>query len=200
MVTRSVKLYLLGVIISSISQWSHAFNTVVIDPGHGGNDPGAVRGRIYEKHLCLDVAKRLEDLLQEQGLRTIMTRRTDKTLSLSQRARMANRYRSAVFVSVHFNASHTRSASGMETLYLSRRGRILANAIQNSMGQRLPGKDRGTNAENLKVLRETRCAAVLVECGFISNRKEAASCTSAAHRQKIANSIAKGIYSVRKKL
>jgi N-acetylmuramoyl-L-alanine amidase len=159
-----------------------------------------VRGKIYEKDLCLDVAQRLEVALQERGIRTVMTRRTDKSVSLSQRASIANRYPSAVFVSIHFNASRTRSASGIETIYLSKRGSILADAIQNSMDERLPNKDRGTMTENLKVLRDTQGTAVLVECGFISNSREAAKCTSTAHRQKIAIAIAKGICSVRKKL
>jgi N-acetylmuramoyl-L-alanine amidase len=177
-----------------------AFDTVVIDPGHGGSDPGAVRGKIYEKHLCLDVAKRLAHLLQDRGIKTLMTRRSDVTRSLSQRTHLANSYPRAIFVSIHFNASRKRSANGLETFYLSSKGRLLAAAVQRSLDKRVPGRNRGIHSENLKVLRSTRGTAILVECGFISNSSEAAHCTSSTHRQKVATAIATGLLSLRKKL
>jgi N-acetylmuramoyl-L-alanine amidase len=176
------------------------FDTVVIDAGHGGSDPGAVRGRLYEKTLCLDVAQRLESVLKAKGLHTVMTRRTDKTVSLNERARVANRYPRAVFVSVHFNASRDRSARGMETHYLSAKGKLLATAIQNMLDSRVVGKDRGIKEEDFKVLRATKGTAVLVECGFISNAADAANCGSWKHRANVAQSIAAGLLSLRSKL
>jgi N-acetylmuramoyl-L-alanine amidase len=186
--------------LALLQQLAAGFDTIVIDAGHGGADPGAVRGRIYEKHIALDVALRLEALLKERGIRTVMTRRKDSTVSLDQRVRLANRFPYAPFVSIHFNASRKSSARGMETFYLGPKGKLLAAAIQHSLDQRVPGKDRGANTENLKVLRGTKAPAALVECGFISNPSDAANCTSSAHRQKLAVSIASGILSLRRKL
>jgi N-acetylmuramoyl-L-alanine amidase len=177
-----------------------AFDTVVIDPGHGGSDPGAVRGSIKEKHLALDVSQRLEGCLRYNGIRTIMTRRSDSTLSLSARAKIANRYPRAIFVSIHFNASKRRSASGMETFYMSDKGKRLAASVQRSLDNRVPGKDRGWNEENFKVLRATQGTAILVECGFISNPSEAQNCASWAHRQKVASAIARGLVAMRHSL
>jgi N-acetylmuramoyl-L-alanine amidase len=189
-------------LLSLLSLWSRAlaFDTVVIDPGHGGTDPGAVRGRLYEKHLCLDVALRLETALRAQGLRTILTRRADKTLALTDRTRLANKFPHAIFVSLHFNASRKTTAKGMETHYLSPKGKLLATAIQRMLDNRVPGKDRGIKEDDFKVLRSTQGTAVLVECGFISNPSEAKNCASWRHRQKLASSIAVGILSMRRKL
>ena len=79
------------------------FRTVVIDAGHGGHDNGGQWGRVYEKHLALDTAYRLESKLKALGYQTVMTRRSDYFISLPQRVNMANRYRNAIFVSIHYN-------------------------------------------------------------------------------------------------
>ncbi len=180
-----------------LSSLAHAFTTVVIDPGHGGKDPGAYWYGVKEKNLCLDTAKRLETALKKAGLRVIMTRRTDTFLELSTRARIANRYRSAIFVSIHYDAARNRLASGFTTHYMSTSGRSLALKIQAAIDKRIPGLNRGVDKQNLKVLRETKGTAVLVECGFISNRKESQRCSDPDHRQAIAEGIARGILAAR---
>jgi N-acetylmuramoyl-L-alanine amidase len=152
---------------------------------------------LIEKKLCLDVAKRLETALKARGMRTVMTRGTDSTVSLDSRVVMANRHRNAVFVSIHFNAHRDRSISGMETHYRSSNGRTLARAIQRSLDTRVTGINRGVDHADYKVLRATQMPAALVECGFISNRAEAARCATAAHRQKLAAAIASGILAAR---
>jgi len=181
-------------------QTAQAFTTVVIDAGHGGKDPGGYWYGTTEKRLCLDVAKRLQTALKAKGFNVVMTRTTDVYLELSDRAAKANRYRNAIFVSIHFNASRDRSISGFETHYRSSRGRVLAQSIQSAMNRNIPGTNRGTHLRDYKVLRETRCTAALVECGFISNKREYANCNSPAHRQKLANAIASGIAAVKGKL
>lgn len=196
----NARLLLVLVSLCVLQQVARAFDTVVIDAGHGGSDPGAVRGRLYEKHLCLDVAQRLESALKAKGLRTIMTRRSDKTVSLDARARVANAYPGAVFISIHFNASTNRAARGMETHYLSAKGKLLASAIQEMLDSRVVGKDRGIKEEDFKVLRATKGTAVLVECGFISNTADAANCGSWKHRANVAQSIAAGLLSMRRRL
>lgn len=175
-----------------------SFTTVVIDAGHGGADPGAVWGGIYEKRLCLDVSQRVESALRARGMNVAMTRRSDRTVSLDSRAAIANRFQRAVLVSIHFNANRNRSISGLETHYRSDQGRMLAAAIQRSLVRHVPGVNRGIDWEDFKVLRDTRMPAVLVECGFLSHRAENARCATASHRQKIADAIVAGILAARK--
>lgn len=98
----------------------HAIRTVVIDPGHGGYDAGAIGpGGVREKDVVLDVARRLQRRLEQEGIRVLMTRDHDRFVPLSQRAALANRHHADLFVSVHANASRARSASGYEVYYLS---------------------------------------------------------------------------------
>ncbi len=173
------------------------FSNVVIDAGHGGKDGGSVWNGLIEKKLCLDVAKRVEAGLKSRGLKTTMTRRADTFVELSQRARLANRVPSSIFVSVHFNGSRTTLISGGEVYYRSPRGRVLASAISRSIKSRVTGGTRGIFHGNYKVLRETQMPAVLVECGYLSNKREAARCATPAHRQKLADAIVNGILAVR---
>lgn len=173
------------------------FSNVVIDAGHGGKDGGSVWNGLIEKKLCLDVAKRVEAGLKSRGLKTTMTRRADTFVELSQRARLANRVPSSIFVSVHFNGSRKTLISGGEVYYRSPRGRVLASAISRSIKSRVTGGTRGIFHGNYKVLRETQMPAVLVECGYLSNKREAARCATPAHRQKLADAIVNGILAVR---
>lgn len=174
-----------------------SFSTVIIDPGHGGRDGGAVWNGLVEKKLCLDVARRLDALLRARGLRTVMTRKSDATVELADRIRTANRWRHSVFVSIHFNACRDRGVSGIETHYRGVRGRELAASIQRSLAKRVTGVNRGIQWKDLKVLRDTKMAAALVECGFISNKSESRRCGDADHRAALAGAIAAGILAAR---
>lgn len=175
------------------------FSTVVIDAGHGGRDGGSAWNRLVEKKLCLDVAKRVEAALKSKGLKTVMTRRTDTFVELDQRARIANRTSSSVFVSIHFNGSRKTGISGVEVYYRSLRGKSLASAISRAIKSRCSGGSRGIFYGNYKVLRDTKMPAVLVECGYISNKREAIRCADPAHRQKLADSIVSGLLAVRRR-
>lgn len=175
------------------------FSTVVIDAGHGGKDSGSIWNRLVEKKLCLDVAKRVESALKSSGLKTVMTRRTDTFVELDKRARIANRLSSAVFVSIHFNGSRRTSISGGEVYYRSPRGQSIAAAISRSIKSRVSGGTRGVFYADFKVLRETRMPAVLVECGYISNKREALRCADPSHRQQLADAIVGGLLAVRSK-
>lgn len=171
------------------------FARVVIDPGHGGIDPGSHAFGLVEKDLTLDLAKRLEKILEAKGLTVELTRRTDKFVGLEDRAAIANSSPHSLFVSLHFNAHTDRSIGGTETLYWpgSAPARELASYIQGELGRRLVTRNRGFKPERLKVLEETRCTAVLVECGFISNRWESQRCGAEWFRQILAEEIAQGI-------
>lgn len=175
------------------------FSTVVIDAGHGGKDGGSVWNKLIEKKLCLDVAKRVETALKSKGLKTVMTRRTDTFVELEQRARIANRVSSSVFLSIHFNGCRKTTISGAEVYYRSPRGKSLAVAINRTLKSGIAGSPRGIFHADFKVLRETQMPAVLVECGYLSNKREALRCADPAHRQKLAAAIVSGLLAVRPK-
>ena len=107
------------------------FDTVVIDAGHGGHDRGGIPGqRVGEKDLTLDVAKRLRDLLQNDGLKTVMTRADDTFIPLPQRSAIANAQRDALFVSIHFNSALRGGADGIETYYYNPKAAGVAARVQ----------------------------------------------------------------------
>ena len=175
------------------------FTNVVIDPGHGGNDKGSNWYGVYEKNLTLDLSKRVQRLLKKKGIPTTLTRSSDKYVSLDQRAAIANRKTRFIFVSIHFNGHRNTSYTGIETFYYpgSSKGRRLAGKIQHELGTRILTKNRGIKASRLKVLRLTKGPAVLIECGFLSNKWEPARCTSAWLRELIAEEIVQGIMAYR---
>ncbi len=170
-----------------------AFTTVVIDAGHGGRDLGASDSLVYEKHINLDVARRLEIALKEAGYRTILIRSKDKFVALSERSKIANRYRNAVFVSIHFNSSWKTSALGIETYYRSSKGQKFASLIQKELIRSVGAVDRGVKTANFSVLRHTRHPAILVEGGFVSNNTERSAMLDPRFRQTVAESIARGV-------
>jgi N-acetylmuramoyl-L-alanine amidase len=174
------------------------FQTVVIDPGHGGNDLGAADSYVYEKHINLDVARRLERSLQEAGFKTVMTRTRDEFIALSERSAIANRHRNAIFVSVHFNSSYKTSVLGIETFYRSAESEKLARFVQRELIKNVRATDRGVKTANFAVLRNTKHPAILVEGGFISNKDERSAMTDPLYRQIVADSIARGIVQFRR--
>src|ERR671931_520240 len=168
--------------------------TVVIDAGHGGHDRGGIPGqRIAEKDMTLDVALRLRNVLSASGYRVVMTRSTDVFVPLAGRVTIANSYRNAVFVCIHFNATKRSGASGIETYFYSRDSLPLASAIHYYVTGGAPSTNRGVRRRGYYVLRKTAIPAVLVECGFLTNPTEAAYAQSASYRQKLADEIAAGV-------
>lgn len=173
------------------------FSTVVIDPGHGGHDKGCQWGRVYEKHLCLDTSLRLENTLKSKGYRTAVLRRSDYFISLPQRVSMAAKYRSAIFVSVHYNFTWRQEASGIETFYHSAESQSLATYVQSSVLKRVRGVNRGAKFARYYVIRNSKMPSILVECGFVSNHKERDKMRKAWYRQAVADGIADGISTFR---
>ena len=170
--------------------------TVVIDAGHGGHDRGGIPGqRVSEKEMTLDVALRLRKVLEASGYRVVMTRNSDVFVPLGTRCAIANSYRNAIFVSVHFNSATRRGASGIETYFYSRDSLSLASAIHHYVSGRAPSENRGLRRRGYYVLRRTKMPAVLVECGFLTNPTEAAYAQNASYRQKLAEAIAAGVSS-----
>ena len=169
--------------------------TVILDAGHGGKDKGAHWYGISEKTLTLDVAKRVESLLKKKGITVAMTRKTDRFISIKDRAYLANKYSDSIFVSIHFNAHTNSSVKGIETFYISSKGKKLAKSIQNRLARRINTNDRGSKKYHYAVLTKTKGVAALVECGFISNRWEGTRCASSWFRDILAQEIASGIAS-----
>jgi N-acetylmuramoyl-L-alanine amidase len=179
---------------TSASAASDSPTTVVIDPGHGGHDRGGIPGqRISEKEMTLDVAQRLKKVLAADGYRVVMTRESDVFVPLGTRAAIANSYRKAIFVSVHFNSARRRGADGIETYFYGRDSLPLASAVHHFVAGGAPSPNRGVRRRGYYVLRRTRTPAVLVECGFLTNPTEAAYIQKSSYRQKLAEGIAAGI-------
>ncbi|MBU2601947.1 MAG: N-acetylmuramoyl-L-alanine amidase, partial [Actinobacteria bacterium] len=176
---------------------------VVLDPGHGGSDPGAtgVTG-VLEKNVNLQLVLRVDVLLREAGVRTLLTRSTDVDVSLKQRTDIANNANANVFVAVHNNASGDPAANGIETFYwgttsgtYSEEGKLLAEAIQASLVAALGAKDRGarTHWSTLYVLDKSQMPAALTEVGFLTNPEEEAKLKDTAYLDRAAQAIAQGI-------
>lgn len=169
-------------------------STVVIDAGHGGFDRGGVPGqRIAEKDKTLDVALRLRRVLQADGTRVIMTRDRDVFVPLGTRTAIANSYRNAIFVSIHFNCSTRGGANGIETYYYRSDSAALAASIHRNVVAGAPTENRGIRRRGFFVLRRTAIPSVLVECGFLTNPTEGRLAQTESYRQKLAEQIARGI-------
>jgi len=196
--------------------------TVVLDPGHGGHDKGALSRYGSEKDFALDVARTLRTLLQAKGLRVIMTREGDYFVPLEVRAQIANAARNPVFVSIHFNATdRDPNATGFEIFSFTPRGApstsddsvapsslsmqagtavdaqsvALSACIYHSMIGHIPEFDRGIKRARFAVLRLTRVPAVLVEGGFLTERGESQLIAKKDWRVKLAQAIGAGVES-----
>ncbi|MEO5714069.1 MAG: N-acetylmuramoyl-L-alanine amidase [Luteolibacter sp.] len=184
-------------LFSGIAQAAN-FRTVVIDPGHGGHDNGGQWGRVYEKHLALDTAYRLEGKLKALGYNTVMTRRSDYFISLPQRVSTGNSYRNAIFVSIHYNYTWKQEVSGLETFYYSAEGKTLADCVHNNLIRRTRTVDRKVKYARFYVIRNSALPACLVEGGFVSNSPERDRMKSAWFRESIAQGIVDGIQRYRR--
>ena len=168
--------------------------TVIIDPGHGGRDTGAVWGGVRESDLNLKTAFKLEYYLKRAGYKVVMTRRSDRYVSLGSRAAIANRYRNAVFVSIHYNATRETYVHGGESFHGGgSSSSYLSSSVQRNLVSNCKVKNRGSRYRRFSVLRNTKCPAALIECGFISNCRERSRCNTSSFQDKAARAIFSGI-------
>jgi N-acetylmuramoyl-L-alanine amidase len=179
-----------------------SFSTVVVDAGHGGHDRGGIPENIIpEKDVALDVARRLQTHLESGGLRVVMTRSDDTFITLGQRVRIANAEPNAIFISVHFNAALRREARGVETFFGSVTGAPLARLIQEKLLTVTANPEyRPLKRAKFWVLRETKCPAVLAECGFLTNPEDAAFAQQETAREMLAQQIAAAVLEHRNSL
>lgn len=168
---------------------------VIIDPGHGGPDPGAIGiNGLQEKGIVLDIGNQVAASLQQQGVQALLTRSDDRDLDLEPRVQMAEQSNAAVFVSIHANAiSLSRpEVSGLETYYYDS-GLGLAQIIHQNVLQLTGVRDRGVRKARFYVLRKTSMPSVLVEVGFVTGQDDASRLSNPAYRTQMANAIARGI-------
>jgi len=188
--------------------------TVYLDPGHGGEDPGAIftdeDGTIWrESDINLGVALKVRDILQANGVKVIMSRETDKTVDLVSRPKDANNKQATLFVSVHTNSFAADTAYGIETwgtlvysaTYAGVTDKTLATNIQNAVISKTGAHSRGVkDSTGLAVLKHSIMPSVLIEVGFISNTDERALMFTDSYRQKLAEGIAEGILKTLKQM
>ena len=169
---------------------------VVVDPGHGGKDPGAIGIlQTREKDLVIDISLHLQQFLSQHGIGVLMTRERDLFVSLEGRSQMANRAGADLFVSIHANAISMQrpDVNGLETYYFQS-GRGLADAIHRNVRQRITTiRDRRVRRARFYVLRKTRMPSVLVEVGFVTGNEDVYRLRDADYRKRMAEAIGYGI-------
>lgn len=192
-----------------MAQKAEKLRSVMIDAGHGGNDAGAVGrdedGNIIakEKDFNLDVALKVQKILQEKNIEVKMIRTKDVYVDFQQVGSIANDAGTTLFVSIHTNSAVAESAEGIETwAYLQSNatslngmtGKRLAELVQTRMIEKTGAVDRGIkNGKSLAVIKSTSMPAILVEMGFISNTSDREKLMSDSYRQKIAEAVSEGI-------
>lgn len=185
--------------------------TVVIDPGHGGKDPGKVGiNDALEKDINLAIALQLKAYLETQGLKVIMTRETDQGLysegasnkkreDLNARIGIINSSKALIVISIHQNSYEQSSCKGAQVFYFedSEKGQKLAECIQASLFTNVDGdnKRQVTANSSYYLLKKSSITAAIVECGFLSNPKEADLLITKEYQDKVAIGIGEGILS-----
>lgn len=169
---------------------------IICDPGHGGTDPGATNGGLYEKAATLAIGKMLREELEARGYAVKMTRDTDKTLTLAERCRISNEAGAALFVSIHCNSASNAEAHGIETFHAttcSATAKEAAARVQARMVDATGARDRGVKSAAYYVLKHTKAPAILVETGFISSETEKKKLFKSSYQRALAEAIAAGI-------
>jgi N-acetylmuramoyl-L-alanine amidase len=198
--------------------------TIVLDPGHGGRDPGAVgAGGLLEKDVTLDLGRRVRRILANEGFRVYLTRDRDRYVELRDRSRAAAARKADLFISLHVNSAPSPEPTGVETYRLTAPGyssiegapearfdpvsfdgngfgaanAILGYCLQQSLSRSARGPDRGLKHARYVVLKNAPCPAVLVECGFLCNPTEEAMLKDSLYRERLAEGIAAGVRAYR---
>jgi N-acetylmuramoyl-L-alanine amidase len=170
---------------------------VVIDPGHGGKDPGSIGASgSYEKDFTLSLASKVSHLLeQESQIEVYMTREKDVFLSAETRVRpnYANDLGADLYISIHANTFTDPSVSGTESFYYNQNSLSLANIIHKHVVEATGFRNRGVKKENYFVLKDTTMPATLLEIGYITNPEDEQTMLTSEFQQSVANSIRDGI-------
>lgn len=176
--------------------WLLEGKTVVIDPGHGGNDGGSVgQNGTLEKDVTLKTAIKVKQkLLQQTKATVILTREADEYVSLKDRVKVAHKKSADLFISIHYDAFTDHDVKGMTTYFYNLKDAGLAQMMHEQLlDHHLNTRDRGVAIGDYYVLRENLSPAILLELGYISNRDDEARINSKAYQAKEADAIASGI-------
>ncbi len=191
--------------IPASSSQSLLHRTIVIDPGHGGLDNGAIVKKVKEDELNLNISFALKNELESRGATVYLTRDDDHDLTnrdhhyskqddMYLRVRKIDSYQPDLFISIHVNTSPVSSTWGSQVFYYqkSENSKKLADQIHQSM-LKVTGSKKNVETANFYVLKNTKASGVLIECGFISNPNERGQLTSKKYQEKLASSISDGI-------
>jgi len=169
---------------------------IVLDAGHGGKDPGANVGVVFEKDITLSIALMTQEILENAGYKVAMTRNDDIFVELTERSEIANCKNSYVFVSIHCNSSEDGVGKGIETYYTDQKGessKYLAAEIQNSVIEHTNAENRELRTANYTVLVRSNMPTALIEVGFLTDSEEIELLQTEAYQKKVAEGIANGI-------
>lgn len=187
----------LGEISINLDKLAYDMPKIVIDAGHGGNDPGAISKAVgvNEKTLNLQVANILRDKLVASGYEVVMNRDSDYFVPLKDRYNNANDFDADLFVSIHHNSTTNAATSGIETLHhTSRDNKEIAVYIQDELIKNTGAVNRGTKVRtDLAVLNGTKMPAVLVELGFMTNSNELSKLRDSIYQNTLADAMLVGI-------
>jgi len=197
--------------ISAMSEENEK-NTVIIDAGHGGEDPGAVgNSGVYEKDLNLEIAREVGEKLVEEGFAVIYTRADDRLLynedenikgirkisDLKNRCKIAAEYPKAIFVSIHMNSYGNPKYSGLQVYYSQNNddSRLLAESIQHTVKDEIQNENKRTvkPGKDIYVLENTQNVSVLIECGFLTNPEECEKLSEKEYQKRLSSAIVCGI-------
>lgn len=171
--------------------------TIVIDPGHGGSDPGAVRNNIKEKDINLEISKKVKSKLKKLGADVYLTREKDEYKGLYERVDFAKEKNADIFISIHQNSyldrKNENKKEGTSAFYYNKESYNLADEIKNAIVKRTKLKDDGTNLASLAVIRTADPVSVLIECGYIANKKESEKLSDSNFQKKLARAIVSGV-------
>lgn len=168
---------------------------IMIDPSHGGKDPGAIgiNGE-KEKDFALEYANIVAQKLRDQGATVLLTRSTDKFISLEERVNISEAYWTDAFISLHFNAFTSSASNGVSTHYYSNKSDYeLAQHVQTALDKHTSLRSRGIEKDPYHVLRENSDASILVELGFLTNPNDLSVIHSSNHSSAVAEAISEGL-------
>ncbi|QKY70615.1 N-acetylmuramoyl-L-alanine amidase [Lentibacillus sp. CBA3610] len=181
----------------AVNESSAALNgyTIVLDPGHGGADPGAIgiRGTL-EKSQTMKTADNVAQGLREAGANVVLTRSSDSYVSLEERVNTSNTHATDAFISLHYNAFPLEGVNGFSTYYdTNGNNRALADDIQSGLEQHMDLNSRGLMQNDFHVLQENNALSALVELGFITNPYDLSVIQTADHQRNVADGIVDGV-------
>ncbi|MBS1952995.1 MAG: N-acetylmuramoyl-L-alanine amidase [Cyanobacteria bacterium SZAS-4] len=168
--------------------------SLVLDAGHGGSEPGAIRGEAREKEMTLGIINQLKKRLEASGAFITMTRSDDTFVSLEDRVKITNLVMPKAFISVHINSLEgTSDIKGVETYFQTEQSKPLAEAVHTSLYTSLGVPNRGVRKARFYVINHTSVPAILAEVGYISNKDEREKLISSDYQGKIADALAQGV-------